>query len=1048
MLTRYFDESRAIVERYSGVIDKFIGDAVMAVWGAVEAHEDDAERAVRAALELVDMASAIGAEIGVPELRLRAGVLTGETSVGPGGNDRGLVVGDLVNTASRLQSIAEPGSVFIGAPTFELVKGVVDCTSKGSHDLKGKAEPVTVYRAERIVAGHGGRRRAETVEPPFVGREDELRVLKDQLHAVGRERRSRLVSVVGDGGIGKTRLAWEFFKYIDGLPEDTYWHQGRSPSYGEGLTLWSLGEMVRQRCGIAETDEAPKSRMKLRTALAEYVADEEERRWLDPWLSGLLGLDAMPEGDRAELVFEDLHWADQGVVDFIEELLERSQHHPILVITLARPELLERHPGWGAGRFAAAAIRLPPLGGDAMSALVTGMVPGIPEQAVATVVRHAAGVPLYAVEFVRMLVASGDVVREGDRFRLTGDLTELSVPDSLQAVIGARLDRLDADERSLVQDAAVLGQTFPLEGLMALRGGGADDIAREMQELVRKELFELNDDPRSPERGQYSFVQSVVREVAYGRLSRADRRVAHLRVAEYFEGLDEPELAAAVASHLLAARDAGADDDGLVARALAALGGAADRAAALHSYGQVLSLSEQAAAIAETDRDRAPFWERATVACGMLADTDGVIAFGAKARAHAESVGDQADRMRAARLTASALGGQFRSGEALAILRPVFEDMDETDRSEEAVRFLAEMGRSLMLNGLNAEAVDVCDRALAEAERHVMMPTIVDAVITKGTALGNAGRRQEAIVLLRGATDLAEDHDLTRLIVRATNNLSVILQDIDHEAARIAGDRGLALVERVGDIGWRYQKANSDASYLAMGGDLEGSLEAANRYAGDDLPAFWDRAFALRRHFVRMFRGEAEAPADLIETVEPWLSGDDPQLLAMVLLIRAEVHLVEGRYAEAQADIAKVTTEFPDVHVMWALITMARIAISTGDPGEIDRAGAVLAEHGVPGRLMTAVSSLLDGAAAAMVDDRSAAVDGFVTAIDLFDRVDPGTPAVEARAYFASLVGTEEPAAAAAAEVVREWVQERGYGMFRNRFPELFSTAVERTETA
>ena len=205
MLTGYFDRAREIVNRFGGSVDKFIGDAVMAVWGATEAHEDDAERAVRAALELVDAVTGWGAEIGAPDLRLRAGVNTGETSVGPGGNDKGLVVGDLVNTASRLQSLAEPGTVVAGETTRDLVAEAVLFESLGDLKVKGKQQPVTAYRALRVIAERGGRNRSDTVEPPFVGRDDELRLLKDQLHATGREGRARMVSVIGEAGIGKSR---------------------------------------------------------------------------------------------------------------------------------------------------------------------------------------------------------------------------------------------------------------------------------------------------------------------------------------------------------------------------------------------------------------------------------------------------------------------------------------------------------------------------------------------------------------------------------------------------------------------------------------------------------------------------------------------------------------------------------------------------------------------------------------------------------------------------------------------------------------------------
>ena len=237
----------------------------------------------------------------------------------------------------------------------------------GEQTLKGKTAPVPAWRAVRVVAERGGRNRSETLEAPFVGRDEELRLLKDLFHATGRERRARLVSVIGPAGIGKSRLAWEFTKYLDGVTEDIYWHDGRSPSYGEGITFWALGEMVRDRAGLAESDDEATTRRKIAESVAAIVADETERRWIESALLALLGYGASLGADQmfaawrtyferlaatgsVVMVFEDLHWADTGTIDFVEHLLEWSKGVPIYVVTLARPELLERRPEWGAAQ--------------------------------------------------------------------------------------------------------------------------------------------------------------------------------------------------------------------------------------------------------------------------------------------------------------------------------------------------------------------------------------------------------------------------------------------------------------------------------------------------------------------------------------------------------------------------------------------------------------------------------------------------------------------------------------------------------------------------
>ena len=273
LLSRYFDVCRGLIERYGGTVEKFIGDAVMAVWGAPVATEDDAERAVRAALELVAAVASLGAEVGAPKLRARAGVLTGEAAVTLGATGQGMVAGDLVNTASRLQAAAEPGGVLVGEATMRAAGQAIAFTELDPLTLKGKEEPVPIWRAERVVAQRRGVGRSERAEPPFVGREEELRLLKELLHATIREQRVRLVSVTGIAGIGKSRLAWEFLKYVDGLAATVYWQQGRSPSYGEGITFWALGEMVRMRAGITEGEDPSQARAKLAASVGEFVVE-------------------------------------------------------------------------------------------------------------------------------------------------------------------------------------------------------------------------------------------------------------------------------------------------------------------------------------------------------------------------------------------------------------------------------------------------------------------------------------------------------------------------------------------------------------------------------------------------------------------------------------------------------------------------------------------------------------------------------------------------------------------------------------------------------
>ena len=546
MLSRYFELATDIVRRYGGTVEKFIGDAVMAVWGTPTAHEDDAERAVRAALDLVHEIPSLG-----PSLQARAGVLTGEVAVTIGARNEGMVAGDIVNTAARLQSAAEPGSVLVGEATYRAASASIAFEPAADQTLKGKASPVPAWHALRVIASRGGIGRSELPEPPFVGRDEELRVMKDALHATGRERRTRLVSITGPGGIGKSRLAWEFEKYLDGVTEPVYWHRGRCPAYGDGITFWALGEMVRRRAGLAEGDDEATTRERITQTVAEWIDAPEDRAWVEPALLTLLGVGTAPVSREVMfaawrifferiaargttvLLFEDLQWADSGLLDFIDHLLEWSKSVPILVVTLARPELFDRRAEWGSASRNLVSLALEPLPDAAMRELLAGFVPGMPAEAVQTIVARAEGMPLYAVELVRSLTADGRLQLVDGVYRPVGELGPLTIPETLRSLIASRLDALEAADRSLVQDASVLGQVFTVRGLAAISGRPDADLEMRLRGLMRRQLFELEADPRSPERGQYRFVQELIREVAYGTLARPDRRARHLAVARY-----------------------------------------------------------------------------------------------------------------------------------------------------------------------------------------------------------------------------------------------------------------------------------------------------------------------------------------------------------------------------------------------------------------------------------------------------------------------------------------------------------------------------------
>ena len=478
LLSRYFAVARTVIGRYGGTVEKFIGDAVMAVWGTPVAAEGDAERAVRAGLDLVAAVAQLGAETGVPGLAARAGVVTGEVAVTLGAVGEGMVAGDAVNTASRVQAAAEPGQVLVDGATQRLAGAGVGFADAGEHVLKGKAEPQRLWRATRVLSGVGGSQRVDGLEAPLIGRDAELRTVKELFHAAAERRVPRLLVISGPAGVGKSRLGWEFRKYIDGLAEQVWWHRGRCLSYGDGVAFWALAEIVRQRLGIAEEDPAEVAAGKLAAGLDRFVPDPAERAYVGVRLGRLLGVGFAGDGGgplaREELfagwrlfferlaaegplvlLVEDAQYADAGLLDFLDHLVDWARDLPIYVLVFARPDLGQTRPGFGTGRNRSM-LTLDPLDAASMDALVEALVPGMPPAARAKITGQAQGVPLFAVETVRALIDRDIVQPLEGVYRLVGDVGELAVPDSLHALLAARLDALDPPVRRLVADAAVL----------------------------------------------------------------------------------------------------------------------------------------------------------------------------------------------------------------------------------------------------------------------------------------------------------------------------------------------------------------------------------------------------------------------------------------------------------------------------------------------------------------------------------------------------------------------------------------------------------------
>jgi len=997
LLSRYFDAATETITLHGGTIEKFIGDAVMAVWGTPTAHEDDAERAVRAALELIDAVRALH-----PGLQARSGVLTGEAAVTLGATNQGMVAGDLVNTAARLQGVAEPGTVLVGETTRRAAERAIVFEPLGEHALKGKVTPVPAWQAIRVVAQRGGQRRADVLEPPFVGREEELRQLKDVLHAVGREKRPRLVSITGPGGIGKSRLVWELEKYIDGVSEDVWWHRGRSPSYGDGIAFWALGEMVRRRARLTEDDDEATTRQRIAATLEEYITDASERERIGPALLTLLGVEEAPSGGRdtlfpawrlfferiAErgttvLVFEDLQWADTGLMDFIDHLLDWSRGLPIIVVTLARPELFDRRPDWGAGRRHLTALALEPLTDAAVRQLLEGLVPGLPADALAAIVGRAEGIPLYAVEMVRGLLADGRIERQGEAYAVVGDLSQLRVPDSLRSLIASRLDTLEAADRALLQDASVLGQVFSAESLAAVSGADAAELEPRLHDLVRRELLDVETDPRSPERGQYRFVQSLIREVAYGTLARRDRRARHLAVARHYEAVGDEELAGALASHYLAAHEAsdeGPEADAIAVQARLALSAAAERAAGLGAQDQAIRHLEQALTITTAPRDRAPLLDRAAIAATAAATADAERYAQAAIDAYRE-IGDVEAETAATVRLARVLLDASEVTRAITVLEDVIPRAETLESPDTLALALANLARGHMRNGAPARTIEVADRALAIAELRNRIGIVAEAMLNKGAGLGQLGRRREAIALHAMALELARGLGDRPFELRARNNYASVIADDDpirafglmREAAEIARDIGDRQM-----YGWLL--GNVAANAMTQG---EGWIEAIERL--DDalewstLPA--DRVRILT--FLSLLRGEMDEPINDIvaEIVELARDRSDSDMQFMSFMAQSHAAFCAGDLDQAYAMAVRCTqldAQNPEVPAAAALHS----AVLSGSHERIRESARRLNELPATGTWSMAIVRGGNAALAAVDNRRSEAAAEFIKAHD------------------------------------------------------------------
>lgn len=557
VMGRYFARMKEIAEGHGGTVEKFIGDAVMVVFGVPQVHDDDAERAVRAALAMRDAIPALNAEIAL-ELGTRISVNTGEAVAGAGEDSQFLVTGDTVNVAARLQQGADVGEVVVGALTESLTRGAVEYEPHAPISAKGKPEPLEAFTAVRPRSRTPDQMRGlPGMRAQLVGRDRELRLLLEMFARVSEESRAHLFTIVGSPGVGKSRLVGEALARF-AASGDAHVARGRCLPYGAGITYWPFAELVRQDCGVSPGDERDVVLEKIDVRVSGLIANDVDRRAVRSRLAVVLGLElpatALPgiAADRisAELgwgirrylealakhrptviVIDDLQWAEAPLLAVLDDVLERAVDSPLLLVCIARPELLE-HAGWAGGRANATVITLEPLSARDTTMLIARLldVDDLPAELRERIVARSEGNPLFCEEFVRMLIDEGRIARIGERWQATAAIAEVRVPESVQAVIAARIDRLTPDEKRALQIASVIGERFAEEQLRELSGDRPAPLAA----LRRKGLVREDDDATSVER--HRFKHLLVRDVAYASLPKAERADLHDRFGRLLLG--------------------------------------------------------------------------------------------------------------------------------------------------------------------------------------------------------------------------------------------------------------------------------------------------------------------------------------------------------------------------------------------------------------------------------------------------------------------------------------------------------------------------------
>lgn len=960
-----------VVASHGGTVDKFMGAVALCVFGAPVAHEDDPERGVRAALRIREAVLELDRTAGDLDLSVRAGVTTGEAVVASPGRGPQIgeaVTGDVVNTASRLQTSAAAGEILVGEPTYRATGLVFEWDEHAPVVAKGKAEPLRAWCA---VASRGrfGMDLRPRPATPLVGRRAELAELESAFRRAVGEFSVQLVTISGEAGVGKTRLIQGLNDFAEEWPELVRWRQGRSLPYGEGLSFWAMTEIVKADAGILESDPPGEAGRKLAESLEPYLTDPSEREWVRGRLAPLVGaetgagdvpreeqfaawrrwFEAMARDSPFVVVFEDLQFAEDGMLDFIEYLVDWSAALPLLVVAAARSELFERRPSWGEGRRNSTSIPLLPLPAQETAMLIGALLEGavLPPEMQAALIERCGGNPLYVEEFVRMLRDQG-LVREG-----TVQATELPMPQTLQMLIGGRIDTLPPTEREVLRDAAVVGKVFWSGSVEAVAVLPVDVVVRSLEESVRREFVRRVPESSFEGQDEYAFNHRIVQEVAYRQIPRAARAAKHVATARWMRaaaGRRVAEVAELLAHHFGRAleytRSTSPEIDvtnlqQAAGGALMMAGGRAKRLDAARAADLFVRARE---VLPADDPERS--W--ALLEAAEAAEQAGW--FDRAERDFTLAIAEfRAGEDRQALGEALARGAQsvLRHGRtARALLEEAVAILESASAGPELVRAYARMAGHLYVAGDSLESIPWADKALALADELGVEEEAVLALQYRGAARSQTGDRG-GLEDLRDALDRGLELGLGQEVATAYNNLAYELWFWDGpQAAQAMWDEMLAFCR---ERGFATLAMWAEAGMLESLFDM-GEWERVEAITGELLD--WERVHgpmragipALEyRMWVRVRQGRWDEAAALVDELERRARDIGyAEYSAPACVLRAEVAAATGdaeAAREAIDEFVRVTEATPEYRAAF-LPVVARISCALGD---VDDATELLA---------------------------------------------------------------------------------------------------------